>query len=140
MGAQDMKILIAHPAPAPRDTDYCRALVGEVVIPNTFVCTNPEKAAKCGCDRDHIGISTRQPTTTVQVSETELTIDELADTWQRTLVEGNYPKHFAPDEIREMAHELVAQSVEVAGDHPLGVILRPRFDHATELWYYDQDD
>jgi hypothetical protein len=135
-----MKILTATPARTPRDTDYCEAVAGEICVPHGLVCTTPEKVPQCGCDRTHIGVSSRQRTTTVTVSETEWTFDQLVAVSRDNLVESNWIEAFGEESLGEVGRGLIAQSVEVANDHALRAILRPRFDHATELWYYDDAD
>lgn len=133
-----MRILTATPAPAPLEDDFCDATTGEIVIPHGLVCTNPEKAARCGCERTHIGLSSRQSTTTVLVSETDWEFDQLVAVCRDHIIESNGIEVFGADAIDDISAALIAQSIEVATDHHLGMILRPRFDHEREQWFYNE--
>lgn len=121
-------------------TDTCDAGPGEICIPWSFVCTNPSKAAVCGCDRTHMGISSHAATTAVQVSETDWSFDDLVAVCRNHFTESNWTEVYGPDDLDELATHMVAQSVEVANDHETGTVLRPRFDHERELWFYDEVD
>ena len=62
-----MKVLtaVAHPQ-NPRETDFCFAEDGEIVVLNaSMVCDNPA----CGCDRTAMGVKSRKGTTTLRVSD-----------------------------------------------------------------------
>jgi hypothetical protein len=91
-----VKILTATPVPAPRDDDFCSSVTGEICIPHGLVCTDPEKAARCGCNRTHIGISSREWTTTVKVSATDWTTDQVVGVCMDNLVESNSVEVFGP--------------------------------------------
>jgi hypothetical protein len=134
-----MKILIVALPVNPRRSDFCDATVGEVAVTHGLVCTNPEKAARCGCDTTHRGLGSGLRTTTVAVSETDWAFDELVSMCRNDLLEGNWVEIFGADTLDETAEELVVQSIRVAQDHPMGIVLRPRFDHNRELWFYDWD-
>lgn len=131
-----MKILSATPALLP--SDDCQAVPGEICIPHGLVCTNPAKAAECGCDRTHIGLSSRASTTVVTVSETDWTFDQLVAICRDHIIESNGIEVFGTDAIDGIAETLIAQSIEVANDHTIGATLRPRYDHDRELWFYDE--
>ncbi len=135
-----MKILTAAVPAKPHDADYCEAAIGEICIPHGIVCTNPEKAAQCGCDRTHVGISSRQRTTTVLVAETDWSFDQLVAVARDHLIESNLSGVFSDEDLDDMAATLITQSVEVADDHQIGTRLRPRYDHEQHLWFYDEAD
>jgi len=135
-----MKILTAAVAPVPLDSDFCDAVAGEICIPHAIVCTSPGRAAECGCDQTHLGISSHARTTTVRVSETEWTLEQLVAVCRECLIETNWVEVFGADGVDEVAEDQITLSVSVAQDHPLGMILRPRFNHATEQWFYAEVD
>ncbi|WP_437126156.1 DUF7715 family protein [Mycolicibacterium frederiksbergense] len=133
-----MKILTAATPPVPNDDDFCENTPGEVVVPYALVCTNPDKAAQCGCDRTHIGVSSHGTTTTVTVTEVDWTIDQLTTSYREHLIESESHTAFSEDTLDETAREGINLSIKVANDHPLGAILRPRYDHTNGLWHYDE--
>ena len=54
------------------------------------------KAARCSCNRTHIGISSCEWTTTVKVFETDWTTDQVVGVCMDTLVESNWIEVFGP--------------------------------------------
>lgn len=111
---------------------------GEIAIPHGLVCTNPDKAARCGCNRTHLGLSSRISTTTVLVAETDWQFDQLVAVCRDHIIESNGIDVFGAEAIDDIATSLIAQSIDVASDHDLNTILRPRYDHTRELWFYDE--
>lgn len=133
-----MKILAVFAPLSPWDDDFCDATPGEICVPPVLVCTS----AGC-CDRIHVGIISRQATTTVVVAETEWGIDQLVAVYQQTLTESELGRTICDDnraQLAEAGREDIAQVVEVADDHPLGAVLRPRYDRTADAWFYDEVD
>lgn len=71
-----MKVLTAVNTPPHRlDTDYSFTEDGEIVVPNaSLVCDNPS----CGCDRAVMGLKSRKGTTTMRVSDLEVSEADIA--------------------------------------------------------------
>lgn len=134
-----MRILTAATPVNPQEGDILDATEGEAAVPHACVCTNPVRAAQCGCDVTHRGLGSGLRTTTVAVSETDWAFDDLVTMCRNDLLEGNWADIFGADTVDETAEALVIQSIQVAQDHSLGMVLRPRFDHTRDLWFYAQD-
>ncbi|MEN4420643.1 hypothetical protein VXD82_06420 [Mycobacteroides chelonae] len=73
------------------------------------------------------------------VTVTDWRLDELTPIALDYLHDCRWTDLFSAEETEETAYDLIGQSVEVAGDYPLGMVLRPCYDYVTELWYYHED-
>jgi hypothetical protein len=123
-----VQILTIHRHPRPRGDDFCWGVEGEVAVPG-LVCDAPN----CGCDRSHIGLNSHKGSTTVQVSNTELTV-AVADV--EAAVDGYMEAAgWGPIPAGEVAI-LVEGVIEAAARFPVGTVLRPAFNRDTDTWTY----
>ena len=121
-----MQLLAIHHSPNPRANDFCFGVEGEIAIPG-MACDSPH----CGCDRAHIGLSSHAGSTTVLVTDSELTADDLARAvagYFESAGWGTLPA----DEVAAIADDVL----EVAARFPVGTVLRPTLDHDTDEWVY----
>ncbi|MEB4208748.1 DUF7715 family protein [Mycobacterium sp. 94-17] len=125
-----MKTLTIHRPAAPEPADLCWGVEGEIALP-TQPCagTNPD----CGCDRSLIGLNSHAASTTVRVTESELTFEDLV-----TAVAGYYENAWGatPHEAADLAAAVVGEATDVATYHRAGTVLRPWFDDAAQEWRY----
>ena len=94
-----------------RDNDFSWPEEGDLVTYG-FACDTDEHPDDfCGCRRSMSGLSTRQGTTTVEVVERDMTIDDLV----QKMIESDKQAGFSTvdeDEIREIAEDLVSVAIE----------------------------
>ena len=110
-----LKVLTAVAQPVnPEPTDFSFAVDGELVVLNPMVCDS----GSCGCERAAIGLGSRRATTTVMVSERDMTVDDIArglaslkSSWGGMFDEGDCDAFWA-------------EAINVAGSFPTGTVLR----------------
>ena len=112
-----------------RSTDFCFVPEGELVYEPIVICCNSET---CGCNRSMSGTKNFKGTTTAKVAELDLSEDDL---------------HRIAGEVAEGSGwpgEAVLFSLwaarKAAEHHPLGSVLRPRYNFAEGTgWEYEPD-
>ncbi len=116
-----MKVLtaVAHPQ-HPRETDFCFAEDGEIVVLNaSLVCDNPA----CGCDRTAMGVKSRKGTTTLRVSDLEVTDDDIT-----ALLQDYNDKTWAGRLGMDVMRKWWTAATLIAENAPTGALLRVHAD------------
>lgn len=143
-----MKMLTIHHHRSVLRSDFCWGVEGEIAIPGTaipgFVCSTPN--TECGCDRSHRGLSSHASSTTVMVSDLDLTLDDLTRACVGYLEAAGYlsadgERSYStlasgPADVESWAYGLILEAVGVAAKYPVGTVLRMAFDRDSEQWNY----
>lgn len=131
-----MKLLTIHRPTHPAAHDFCHGIPGELAIAFATGCSTPD----CDCDRALIGLNSACGSTTVEVSDLDLGLEDAVEAciayleyaeWTKVIVGG------APG-VRACAEKFIAFSAGVADQHDVGAVLRPRYDLDTELWTFTE--
>ncbi len=126
-----MKLLTAtHEGQGERDGDFCHAIEGELVLLGLVCATDAnDPDGGCGCGRAFSGMSSMRATTTAQVRELDLTIDDLRVAVEAYLVSAGYAAHLAPVELSDLVEETVDDCVHLAHVWEVGTVVGRRLDH-----------
>jgi hypothetical protein len=121
-----VKVLTVHRYPRPRAGDFCWGVEGEIAIPG-HACDTPD----CGCDRSHIGLSSRAGSTTLRVADTDLTVDDVKAAVAGYREDAGWGA-LAADDLAAIVDDVI----EVAAGFPVGTVLRPTLDRDADAWTY----
>lgn len=131
-----MKTLVAtRRSQGNHEADYMHAVPGELVwLP--WICDtdrlDPEHG--CGCSRAFGGLASHRATTTAEVVETAMSIDELRLAFETSLRDQGWIPPGTPAElVAEMLAETMAVPQAVADAVPVGAVLRRDFDKLQML-------
>jgi hypothetical protein len=127
-----MKVLTIHRYPHTAPGDFCWGVEGEIAVPG-LVCASP---ADCGCDRSLCGINSHRASTTVMVRDLDLSLDDLIVGNIGSLEAGGWAELLPPDGLDEWARDQIIESVEAAGNFPVGMVLRPFYNQDVDEWWY----
>ena len=116
-----------------RDDDFARCEPGELVMPPVHACEEPVDGP-CGCRRSLVGVRTFEATTTVEVADLPMTMDELCDVVRRSLTAAGWlgcvdDAEVADQWVADIAWELVQAGARFATGTVLerrGRALQPR--------------
>ena len=122
-----MRMLVSTTGSRP--DDFCFVPEDELVYEPIIVCCNSET---CGCNRSMSGTKNFTGTTTVKVAEVDLSEDDLRRIAGEVAEGSGWPG------------EAVLFSLwgarKAAEQHPLGSVLRPRYNFADGTgWEYEPD-
>lgn len=100
-------------------------------MPHVKACDEPLDGP-CGCRRSLVGVRSHQPTTTVEVADVALSLDELCDTVRVSLAAAGWlacidDPVVADRWVADIAWELV----QAGARFPVGAVLERR-DHALQ--------
>lgn len=122
-----MKVLIAtKETQGRRANDFNWTNEGELVTFPTFECSRGFVDDDCGCHRSMSGTESLKATTTVQVVERDITIEDLTKRFLDMLREGKWDKISRGTELIRKAKEMAEEIIEVTEPFPPGVILERR--------------
>lgn len=130
-----MKLLTMHALAAPAADDFSWGIEGELAIAFYIGCRNPD----CGCDRALVGMNSKAGSTTVKVSEVDMTYDDAITACEAYLESAGWVELFCnnnKDRARELADKLITESAGAAAQHPTGTVLRGTYQHASGAWSY----
>src|SRR5690242_17794125 len=120
-----MKLLtITHDGQGKRSNDFCWAEEGEIARFGT-TCDRGTVDDRCGCKRSMVGLQTWKSSTTVKVSDVDITLEEL-----ELRIAEYYRKAWklSVKEAMEIAHEEAEQLVQLGESFTVGRILEVRGD------------
>jgi len=125
-----VKVLTAVAVPPnAQGSDFCFADDGEIVVPNPAgVCGNPE----CGCRGAAMGLKSRRETTTMQVSDQDLTEDDIAN-----LLQGYNERTWSGRLDQAVLRSWWDAAAVIAANAPAGAVLRIRAEERR--WVVDID-
>ena len=119
-----MKILTATPVPAPRDDDFCSSVHGEICYP-PWTCLHRSRKAADVVATEHTSASAPVMDDNGQGGRDRLDhrpgSGRLHGQPRRKLL----GRSVRPNNLDDIGRDLIAQSAQVADDHPLGTIRRP---------------
>lgn len=123
-----MKALTIHRPANPEPNDFCHGVEGELAIPMP-----PCARTDCGCDRCHIGLNSRAGSTTVRVTNLDMTFNDMV-----TACADYYETAWGatPHKAADLAAAVIGEAVDICTYHRVGTILRPWYDHSAEEWRY----
>lgn len=109
-----------------REGDFAGCLPGELVMPPVHACDEPVDGP-CGCRRSLVGFRSFAATTTVEVVDVPMTIDELCDQVRSSLDAAGL---LACVDDAEVADRWVAdiawELVQAGARFPVGAVLERR--------------
>lgn len=123
-----MKALTIHRSPNPEPTDFCHGIEGELAVP-----MSPCARTDCGCDRAHIGLNSRAGSTTVMVTDLDMTFDDMVNACAGYLETA---WGATPHSAADTAATIIGEAVDAATYHKVGTVLRPWYDHSAYEWRY----
>lgn len=120
-----MKILTATAfTQGTRSNDYNYCVPGEPVWVQEPCCRDRrDPNGGCGCGRGFAGAASHRATTTAQVTEVDITREELILAMQTSLADGGWP----PDWAAEVADD----NMMIASVFAVGTVIERRLD---EFW------
>lgn len=109
-----------------RGDDFAHARGAELVeVAMTCDRDRDEPGGGCGCGRAFTGLDSRKATTTAEIVERELTVQQYRDRFHRSLVEAG----FGDDtELRRDAVRAADQLLGIAALWPVGTVVERRGD------------
>ncbi len=120
-----MKILVSTTTgQGDRPGDFSWTIDGEIVVGGGYAMCDSHKVAfggglsRCGCDRAFIGTVSAKATTTVLVTETDTTREQLIEQFTTRLTES-----WGEDLASQIAVTEVDEMLRVAADAPMGAVL-----------------
>lgn len=117
-----MKVLVATTeTQGARVNDFSWTDENELVMFGSE-CDGEEIDGRCGCRRSLSGVNTRKGTTTFKVVDTEITREELVDTFKRSLEKAQFT------ETAKEAEAIADGIIEIAESFEAGQILERRGD------------
>lgn len=109
--------------------DFCFVPEDELVYEPIVICCNSKT---CGCNRSMSGTKTFKGTTTVKVAEVDLSEDDLRRIAGDVAEGSGWPG--------EVVLFSLWAARKVAEKHPLGSVLRPRYNFADGTgWEYEPE-
>jgi hypothetical protein len=95
-------------------------------MPHVHACEE-DVDGPCGCRRSLVGVRSLQPTTTVEVADVPLTLDELCEAVEASLAAGGWLACVDDDEVAERWIVDIAWELMQAGARfPVGAVLERR--------------
>lgn len=109
-----------------RDGDFAGCVPGEIVMPHVHACDEPVDGP-CGCRRSLVGVRSFEATTTVEVVDVPMTIDDLCEAVRTALAEAGLlacvdDADVADRWVADIAWELV----QAGARFPVGAVLERR--------------
>ncbi len=121
-----MRVLVATEATqGAREDDYSWATPGELVMFGT-VCAADLRGtgAPCGCGRAFAGLHSERATTTAEVVESAMSLDDLVLAFRDSLGRGGWLDFGgSPQEVSDVIHEALMEVLLVADRFPAGTVI-----------------
>ncbi len=120
-----MKVLVAtRQTQGQRKTDFCHAREGELV---GFLseCAREPIDGPCGCRRSFNGLESSRATTTVQVVDQDMTVEDLTKAVHASLVAGGWTKDGDPEGVT-WARKDAAELARLAATFAVGDVVEKR--------------
>lgn len=121
-----MKVLVAtETTQGARDDDYSWTTPGELVMFGVICATDLRGTGRpCGCGRAFAGLHSERATTTAEVVESALTLDDLVLAFRDSLDRGGWLDFGgSPQEVADVVHEAVMDVLLVADRYPVGTVI-----------------
>ena len=121
-----MKVLVATEATqGARGDDYSWATPGELVMFGTICAADLRGTGRpCGCGRAFAGLHSERATTTAEVVESALTLDDLVLAFRDSLGRGGWLDFGgSPQEMTDVVHEALMEVLLVADRYPVGTVI-----------------
>ncbi|MGH8775475.1 MAG: DUF7715 family protein [Jiangellaceae bacterium] len=122
-----MRLLVATAmTQGHRPTDFTCCRPGEIVMPPLHACDEPVDGP-CGCRRSLVGIDTHRPTTTFEVADLSLTLDDLAARVWTSLDSAGWIRCVDDAEVADRwVHDIAWELVQAGARFAVGGILERR--------------
>ena len=124
-----MKVLVATEATqGAREDDYSWATPGELVMFGAVCATDLRGTGEpCGCGRAFAGLHSERATTTAEVVDSRLTLDDLVLAFRDSLDRGGWPDvGSSSQEVADVVHEALMEVLLVADRYPVGTVIGTR--------------
>jgi hypothetical protein len=109
-----------------RPTDFSSCEVGELLMPPAHACDEPVDGP-CGCRRSLIGFRTHRATTTIEVVDLPLTMDELCGLVRASLAQGGWLGCIDDDEVADRwVSDVAWELVQAGARFAVGAVLERR--------------
>lgn len=132
-----MLYLTIHRPEHPDADDFNHGIEAEPAMPPGIICSTPEAADNCGCNRSFVGMSSLKGSTTLMVRDLDLTEADLVTAALGSANAGGWTDTLdGDDEWRADAEAIVAHLTNIASCYPPGTVLRPWYCHRTGEWYF----
>ncbi|RAS59485.1 hypothetical protein C8D87_11497 [Lentzea atacamensis] len=95
----------------------------------TSSCDNPDPDRACRCCRAFTGLDTRQPTSTAEVVEREMTWSDYVVAHHTSLLRAGLPDNRT---VRDWAYQAARDIARIAGAFPVGTVVERRGDDIHE--------
>ncbi len=108
-----------------RANDFCTVPAGELVLLGGFIKCEQDPDGPCGCARSVMGLHCAAATTTFEVTESDLTVAELASQISECLKPrwNSWTEANSLEEAKEIGR--------IAGGFPVGTVLEIRANRIT---------
>lgn len=122
-----MRLLVATTrTQGDRADDFSWAEPGELVMPPFHACDEPVDGP-CGCRRSLVGMRTTRPTTTIEVADVTLTLDQLCDTVRASLDGAGWLRCVDDVDVAERwVADIAWELVQAGARFPVGTVLERR--------------
>jgi hypothetical protein len=117
-----MKLLVATSrTQGDRENDFSYCVEGELVYLG-FVCAidQDDPDGGCGCGRAFSGLNSHRPTTTAEIRDVDLTVDDATEAVTSSLEQGGWDP--------SLAAGFVAELRDIADHFRVGTVLGRRID------------
>jgi hypothetical protein len=109
-----------------REDDFARCEPGELVMPPVHACDEPVDGP-CGCRRSLVGVRSHEPTTTVEVADLPLTLDEVCEQVRRSLTTAGWLGCVDDTEVADRwVADIAWELVQAGARFPAGTVLERR--------------
>lgn len=121
-----MKVLVATEATqGARADDYSWATPGELVMFGAICATDLRgRGEPCGCGRAFAGLHSERATTSAEVVESALSLDDLVLAFRDSLGRGGWlDVTGSPQEVDDAVHAALMEVLLVADRYPVGTVI-----------------
>lgn len=122
-----MKVLVAtKETQGNRKNDFSWATEGELVIFPRLVCDGESVDGKCGCKRSMSGLVSMKATTTIRVSDEDMSVADLREAIRKSLVKSGWAKHMTKADIESTVTADVEELIKLASSFHIDDVLEIR--------------
>jgi hypothetical protein len=121
-----MKVLVAtETTQGVREDDYSWATPGELVMFGAVCASDLRgRGEPCGCGRAFAGLHSERATTTAEVAESAMSLDDLVLAFRDSLDRGGWlDAGGSPQDVTDVVHEAVMEVLLVADRYPVGTVI-----------------
>ena len=122
-----MRLLVATlRTQGERHDDFAGCEPGELVMPPIHACDEPVEGP-CGCRRSLVGMRSHEPTTTVEVVDLPLSLDELCEAVRQSLSAAGWLGCVDDTEVADRwVADIAWELVQAGARFPAGTVLERR--------------